>query len=152
MRLPNQHLRTDLLPTGIRILLPSKIIIPILRNKIIIANRHDIELLLPKPLRTVGNGDDGDGFPLLVELSGVGRSAVVEIEAREVGGVVEVDEWAVVFYDDVGQEVAVWCDGDGGRAFLVEDVGCVVVADDVDVAVGRGGVGAAASAVSWVGC
>ena len=66
MRLPNQHLRTNLLSARICIPLPSKIIIPILRNKIIIANGHDVKLLLAIPLGAVGDGDDGDGFPFLV--------------------------------------------------------------------------------------
>ena len=59
----------------------------------------------------------------------------MQVEAREIGGVVEVDEGAVVFYDEVGEEVAARCNGDGGCAFLVQDVGCVAAADDVDVAV-----------------
>ena len=101
MRLPDQHLRTHLLPTRIRIPLPPKIIVPILRNEVVIADRCDVKLLLSISIRAVGDGDDGDGFPFLVQFGGERRSAVVQVEAREIGGVVEVDEGTVVFYDDV---------------------------------------------------
>lgn len=61
----------------------------ILRNEIVITHAEHKVFTVGA---VVGRcyGDEGEGFPFLVEEGGVLGAAVVEVEAGELGGVVEV--------------------------------------------------------------